>query len=193
MPKGRLQSTNFVHQTTQIPYVSLLCRYSRFNLFRRKVMSIGKDSGRKMLLIVKFFGKTKTSQLDVLPLRFSKVDVFGANVAMDNRILVDIIECLHELIEYSPNFILRNLFVLSLGSCEQLLQRASLTVLHNDVDCDIFFIDFVIEVSDNVDVVHPDESIDFIDDMLFLLGRNAGEGDLLNDDSLFVLLSMGLV
>jgi hypothetical protein len=77
-------------------------------------MGIGEDSGRKLLLVVKFFRKTKTSQLDILPLGLSKVHVLWANVTMNDRILVDIVQRLHELVEYPPNFILRHLLALSL-------------------------------------------------------------------------------
>ena len=58
----------------------------------------------------------------------------------------------------------------------------SLAVFHGDIDSDIFFVDFKLEIFENMDVVHADEGIDFLDDVLFLFGRNGWKGYLLDDD-----------
>jgi len=43
-----------------------------------------------------------------------------------------------------------------------------MTVFHYDIYCDIFFIDFVVEVADYVNIIHAYEGVDFIYYVLFL-------------------------
>jgi hypothetical protein len=62
------------------------------------------------------------------------------------------------------------------------VEVAALAVLHDDIDSDILLIDLIVEVPEDVDVVHANEGIDLIDDMLLLLGGEGGEGDLLEYD-----------
>lgn len=67
---------------------------------------------------------------------------------------------------------------------------STLAVFHGDIDGDIFFIDFEVEVLKDVDVVHSDESVDLLDDVLFLFGGDSREGHLFDDDrfvGLFIL------
>jgi hypothetical protein len=102
---------------------------------------------------------------------------------------VDILYGLCKLIEDSPYFLLGNLFALSLTLGNEFLKSTTLTVLHDDIDSDIFLVDFIIEVPEDVNVLHAYESVDFIDDMFFLLGRKRGKGDLLQHDSFVVVLA----
>ena len=61
------------------------------------------------------------------------------------------------------------------------MEGASFAVLDEDVEGEVFLVDLVVEVADDVDVVHLDEGVDLVDDPLFLFGGDGGEGDLLGD------------
>lgn len=59
------------------------------------------------------------------------------------------------------------------------MQGASSTVLHDYINGDVLFVDGIIEVSQDVHVVQPDEGIDFIDYVFLLFGGERAERDLL--------------
>lgn len=95
---------------------------------------------------------------------------------------MDILQSLCELIEDPPNLILRNLSPLRLAPRNQITQAPSLTVLHRDIHRNILLVDLVIQIPQDMDILHPDQGIDFIDDMFFLLGGDRRKGDLFEHD-----------
>lgn len=48
-------------------------------------------------------------------------------------------------------------------------------MLHGDIDSDILLVYFVVEVPEDMHVVHLQEGVDFVDDVLLFLGRDGGE------------------
>ena len=111
---------------------------------------------------------------------------------MNDAVSMDIVEGLRELIEDLPDFIFFQSFVLAFEFADQILKSATFAVFHDDIDSEVFLIDLEIQVSENVNVIHMYEGVDFIDDVLFFLGRNRGEGDFLDDDIAVVVFGLGL-
>lgn len=60
---------------------------------------------------------------------------------------------------------------------DKVLQRATLTLLDCDIDRHFLAVDVVVVVSEQVWVVEAGQGVDFIDDVLFLLGGHSFEGD----------------
>lgn len=101
---------------------------------------------------------------------------------MQDAIVVHILQCLCQLVEYPPNLLLGQSLPLRPCPIDQILQRPTPTIFHDDVDSHIFLIDGVVEVSEYVYVVESDEGVDFVDDVLLALGGEGAEGDLLEHD-----------
>lgn len=98
---------------------------------------------------------------------------------MDDAIFMDVIDSLCKLIKDPPDTILFNPFPITPIPANEVVKSAAFTVLHGDVDCEISFVDFEIEVSEYVDIVHPDEGVDFVDDAFLLLRGDRGKRYLL--------------
>lgn len=111
---------------------------------------------------------------------------------MNDAVSVDIVEGLCELIEDLPDFVLFESFVLAFQFGDEILKSATLAVFHDDIDSEVFLIYLEIQVSENVNVIHMYEGVDFIDNVLFFLGRNRGEGDFFYDDIAVAVLGFGL-
>ena len=103
---------------------------------------------------------------------------------MQYGIGVDILQSLRKLIEDPPNLILRYFPSLRLTPGDQITQAPALAVLHRDIHSNVLLIDLIIQIPQDMDILHPDEGVDLIDDVLFLLGRDGGEGDLFEHDLL---------
>ena len=86
------------------------------------------------------------------------------------------------MIKHPPNFLFFYPFTLTFALLNKVGYGSALAVLHNDIDSDILFVDFEIEVFENVDVVHADESVDFLNYAFFLFRGDVGEGYFFNYD-----------
>ena len=91
---------------------------------------------------------------------------------MNESILMYVIYCLNELVKDPPDLIFFDSFILILAFGDEVVEGASFTKFHDDIDCEVFFIDLKVKVSEDVYVIHLDESVDFVDDVLFLFGRD---------------------
>ena len=107
---------------------------------------------------------------------------------MHNLLFLTIIESLCQLIEDPPDKILRNFLPLSFMFIDQFLESPTLTMFHCYVNGDILLVNFVLEISKNVGIIHFEEDINLVNDLFFPLLFDGGEGDLFDDCCLLSLL-----
>ncbi len=147
-------------------------------------MSVGEHCGGELLLEVQLLGEVEACEFEVLPMSLCEVDVGRVDIPVDDRVRVDVLDGLGQLVEDPPHLILGDLPALGLGPGYEVLERAAVAVLHEYVHGDVLLVDLVVEVPEDVEVVHADEGVDFVDDVLLPLGGEAGEGDLLEHEGL---------
>ena len=61
-----------------------------------------------------------------------------------------VVDCLNELIEYSPDHIFFDFLAFGSVFDDEILKVASFAIFHRDVDCEIFFIDLEIMVFEDM-------------------------------------------
>ena len=106
---------------------------------------------------------------------------------------MNVIEGLNKLVEYSPDQIFINLFILCSMFQDEFLKVASLTVLDDRIDSDIFFVDLVVIVFKEMYITVFDKNVDFTDNVLFFLGGDRGEGYFFDDDSFITFFMLCFV
>lgn len=97
---------------------------------------------------------------------------------MNDSISMDIVDSLRELIKDLPNFIFFYLFIVRLRLRYEILEGATFAELHHNIHCVILAVYLEVQVSQDMDIVHVDESVDFVNDVLLLLGGNCRKGHL---------------
>lgn len=104
---------------------------------------------------------------------------------MDKVIHVNIVDSLSKLIKDPPDEVLRYLLALATILHDEVTEGSALTILHSDVNSEIFLVDLEIKVPEDMNIIHPNKRVDLVDDMLFFLGGDGGEGNLLDDGGFF--------
>lgn len=103
---------------------------------------------------------------------------------MHNIFFLDIVESLCQLVEDPPYKILRYFLPLSFMFIDQFLKSPTLTMFHCNINRDILFVNFILEISKNMGIIHFEENINFVNDLFFPLLFNRGERDLFDDGCL---------
>jgi len=132
-------------------------------------VGLGKDGGGEVVFCLQPFAEIESSQLEVFAGGLCEVDMSGIKIAVQDIVIVDVFEGLSQLVEDAPHFLLRQSLAFGFGLSDEFLECASAAVLHDDIDSDVFFVDGVVEVPEDVHVVQPDQRIDLVYDVLLAL------------------------
>ena len=189
MPKRALQRTHLVHEAPQSPDIRLLRAYPRFDLLRREVVGVREHSRGQTVLRSDLLGETEAAEFDVPAVGFLEVDVGGVDVAVDDAGAVDVVEGLGELVENPPNLVLFDPPALGPDPGHEVLQRAALALLHHDIHREVLLVDLVVQVAQNMHVVHLQQGVHLVHDVLLLLGRDGRKRHLFDDDCALVRLA----
>jgi hypothetical protein len=111
---------------------------------------------------------------------------------MNDAISVDIVDSLCELVKDLPYLVLFYPFIFCLGFSDEVMKGAALAKFHDDINGIIFPVDFEIKISEDMDVVHVDKSVDLIDNVLFLLRRDRRKRHFFYYYGLLAILAPGL-
>lgn len=133
-------------------------------------MRLGKHGGGEVVFCLKSFAEIESSQLEIFAGGLCEVDMRGVKIAMQDIVIVNVLECLGQLVKDAPHFLLRQPLAFGPGFSDEFLQRATAAVLHDDIDSDVFFVDGVVEVPEDVHVVQSNQRIDLVYDVLLALG-----------------------